>query len=236
MNRNSNTYTLIYVSILVILVAVGLSFTHQTLKERQTKNVNIDKMQQILRSLRINESPKTAETAYNEIIKNAYLINQDGTKIEDSEGIAATAPAFDTDIAKEGYAGLPVFEAEMNGEKKYIIPIVGKGLWGALWGYLSINADGSEIYGADFSHAGETPGLGAEIAHDEFSHQFQGKNLFRSGIFTSIAVVKHGQTSNRGDYVDGISGGTITSHGVDHMLYDTVEKYKNFLLNLSSNQ
>ena len=234
MNRENSTYTILYASIMVIIVAVGLAFTHQALIDRQTKNVNIDKMQQILRSLNINASAREAEGKYNELIKNAYLITPDGVKVESTEGTQTDAPAFSTDIAKDAGKGLPVFEAEIEGAKRYIIPMSGKGLWGPIWGYLSVNDDGSTVYGAEFGHAGETPGLGAEIVQPAFRNQFKGKNLLQDGQFTSIAVVKPGKSVSDRDYVDGISGGTITSKGVDAMLLESVGQYKNFLKNLHS--
>lgn len=234
MNRENSTYTILYASIMVIIVAVGLAFTHQALSGRQTKNVNVDKMQQILRSLNVNASAKEAETKYNELIKNAYLINADGSKIEGTEGIEAESPAFSTDIAKDASKGLPVFEAEIDGAKKYVIPMTGKGLWGPIWGYLSLDADGSTVYGSEFGHAGETPGLGAEIVQPSFRNQFQGKHLIKDGEFKSIAVVKPGQSVSDRDYIDGISGGTITSKGVGAMLWESVGEYKNFLMNLSA--
>jgi Na+-transporting NADH:ubiquinone oxidoreductase subunit C len=85
------------------------------------------------------------------------------------------------------------------------------------------------VYGTDFSHEGETPGLGAEITKPAFSNQFKGKNLFRDGEFKSIAVVKAGKSAEGQDYVDGISGGTITSTGVSHMLFDSLSGYVKFL-------
>lgn len=236
MKTEKNTYTIIYASIMVLLVALGLSFTHQALSSRQQKNVEIDKMQQIIRSLKINASTDEAEDIYNKLITDAYLINLDsGEKRESSAGTAATDSAFMVNVADR--AQYPVYEAEIDGDKKYILPMIGSGLWGEIWGYLAVDADGSTIYGVDFGHASETPGLGAEITHDFFRSEFEGKNLFREGEFKSVAVVKKGKSVSNRDYVDGISGGTITSQGVDNMLYNSVGMYKNFLKNLSgSNQ
>ena len=85
------------------------------------------------------------------------------------------------------------------------------------------------IFGADFSHQGETPGLGAEIAKPEFSSEFKGKKLFVGGTFKSVAVVKPGKSVADQDYVDGISGGTITSQGVDRMISGSLGGYVKFL-------
>ena len=234
MNRESNSYTIIYAAIMVILVALGLSFTHQSLLDKQTANENIDKMQQLLRSLNINAQANEAESTYNELVTNAYLITADGEKIEGTEGTTPDDPAFSTELSDPNAQGLPVYEVSIEGKKVYIIPMTGSGLWGSIWGYLAVEEDGSTIYGADFGHAGETPGLGAEIAEKSFGLQFEGKELIKDAKFLSIAVVKPGQTDLRRDYVDGISGGTITSQGVDKMLLNSVSKYESFLMKLNS--
>lgn len=236
MNRENSGYTIIYASVMVIIVALGLAFTHQVLIDKQTANVNIDKMQQILRSLNIDASADEALSQYDALVKNAYLINSDGTKIEGTEGITPNDPAFSTELGSDEAEGLPVYEAEVKGTAIYILPMRGAGLWGPIWGYLAVEGDGSTIYGSEFGHAGETPGLGAEIATLSFRNQFKGKELFKEGNFRSIAVVKPGKTVANRDYVDGISGGTITSQGVDKMLLNSVGEYKSFLMNLHAAQ
>lgn len=234
MNRENSGYTIIYASVIVIIVALGLAFTRQILNDRQIANINTDKMQQILRSLNLDVKPVDAQTKYNELVKNAYLINDEGIKEEGTEGITPDDPAFSTELGDPKAKGLPVYEAEVDGSLKYIIPMSGSGLWGPIWGYLAIESDGSAIYGAEFGHSGETPGLGAEIETLPFRIQFRGKHLFREGEFLSVAVVKPGQTNSKRDYVDGISGGTITSKGVDNMLLISVGKYRPFLTKLQA--
>ena len=236
MNRENSGYTIIYAAVMVIIVALGLAFTHQALSDRQTANVNIDKMQQILRSLNIDASAAEAQQKYDELVQNAYLITPDGVKVEGSEGTTPDDLAFSTELDDESAAGLAVYEAEVDGSLKYIIPMQGAGLWGPIWGYLAVEADGSTIYGAEFGHQGETPGLGAEIVTPSFREQFAGKELVKEGAFRSVAVVKPGQTAAGRDYVDGISGGTITSKGVDAMLLNSVGQYSNFLMNLNAAQ
>lgn len=234
MNREKSGYTMIYAAVMVIIVALGLAFTHQTLIERQTANVNIDKMQQLLRSLNIDATAAEAQQRYGELVKNAYLINSDGTKVEGSEGTTPNDPAFSTTPGDEEARGLPVYEAEIDGSVKYIIPMRGAGLWGPIWGYLAVESNGSTIYGAEFGHQGETPGLGAEIVMLSFREQFIGKEIIKEGAFKSVAVVKPGQSVSDRDYVDGISGGTITSKGVDAMLLNSVGEYERFLMNLNA--
>lgn len=132
---------------------------------------------------------------------------------------------------------LPVFECTTSDGLKYIIPVYGAGLWGPIWGYIAFDANGDTIYGAYFAHQGETPGLGAEIEKPAFSDQFEGKDIFTSdGAFTSVAVVKTGKEPQGKAWVHAISGGTITSQGVQKMLFDSLEPYTAFLKNLQSNK
>lgn len=219
MNRDSNVYTVVYASIMVVLVAILLAFTSQSLRSYQKANEDNDKRQQILRSINVSVAASEAEAKFNELIgENAFMIDANGAKVGDAKN------AFNGDI--EGY---PVFVATVEGQKKYIMALHGAGLWGPLWGYISVNDDKNTVFGADFSHKGETPGLGAEIVKPEFSGQFQGKKIFQNGEFKSIAVVKPGKSAAGQDYVDGISGGTITSSGVDAMLFNSLSGYVKFL-------
>ena len=218
LDRDSNAYTIIYASVMVVLVAVVLAFTSQSLRTYQQKNEQNDKRQQILRSINVTVSANEAEAKYNELITDAFLINENGEKVGDKDEAFAGE--------KEGF---PVFVATVDGQTKYIMALNGSGLWGPLWGYISVNDDKNTVFGADFSHAGETPGLGAEIATPAFSHEFQGKQLFKNGEFKSIAIVKKGKSAAGQDYVDGISGGTITSQGVDRMLFNSLNGYVKFL-------
>lgn len=234
MNRESSGYTIIYAAVMVVIVALGLAFTHQVLSDKQIANENIDKMQQILRSLNINASVDEAQETFSKLIQDAYLIDSEGNKLDGTEGSTPDDPAFSTEIGDPSAEGLPVYEAEVDGSIKYVIPMSGAGLWGGIWGYLALEDDGSTVYGAEFDHSGETPGLGAEIADTPFKGQFQGKSLFRDGVFQSIAVVKPGRTVTNRDFVDGISGGTITSQGVDNMLLESVGRYRDFLENLNA--
>ncbi len=242
MNRESNSYTIIYATVMVVLVAVALAFTAQALKEPQSNNVKIDKMQQILRSVRIDVQDKTSVIGkYKQVIKKELLVRLNGSIQESFEGdLIANNKAFDLNTAnmykemhKQGNSELamPLYVAEVEGDTKYIVPLNGAGLWGPIWGYISINEDGNTVYGADFGHQGETPGLGAEITTAKFIGQFADKHLFSEEEFLSIAVVKPGKKpiNENQSYVDGISGGTLTSNGVNNMLQDCIKPFVAFL-------
>ena len=122
---------------------------------------------------------------------------------------------------------LPVFiyTSPESGEKYYVMPLRGNGLWGAVWGYLSLKSDLETVYGVKFDHESETPGLGAEITTDWFQSQFPGKAVFNEENEVALTVLK-GRGNQLGEYtVDGISGATITGNGVDDMLKEDLASY-----------
>ena len=231
MNKQGNTYTFLYASVMVILVAALLAYTSETLKPAQNKNADIAKKTDILKSVNIVSTAADAESKYEQYVKSTYVINSNGEKVEGVD-------AFSLDLAKEikkaeADRRYPLFECQTEQGLKYIIPLRGKGLWGPIWGYISLNDDKNTIYGATFDHKSETPGLGAEINTDVFQSHFKGKTIFsEDGKFVSIRVEKVGQG---GEYpnseVDAISGGTITSKGLQAMLLDNLQGYEKFFKN-----
>ena len=222
MNTNSNSYTIIYASVMVVIVAFLLAFVSSSLRETQNKNVELDTKKQILAALNIKDV-KDAEAEYNKYVKGDMLMNVDGTLTENT---GAFATAYEKE-AKENNR-LHVFVAEVDGEKKYVFPVYGAGLWGAIWGYVALNSDKDTVYGVYFSHASETPGLGAEIASTHFQGEFSGKKTLENGEVV-LGVVKNGKVEKPDYQVDGISGGTITSVGVDAMLKACLNSYISFL-------
>lgn len=216
------------------VVGAALAWVSLTLKPKQDDNIRIDKMQQMLSSLHVASDATNAIGLYEKYVVDEYIIDSSGKRLE--------GKAFDVNIAGEvkkdpAERQLPVFVCKIDNSTKYILPVYGAGLWGPIWGYISVDDDGSTVYGAYFSHQGETPGLGAEIATEGFSGQFAGKQLFKDGTFKSVAVLKKGQKPVSGeDYVDAISGGTITSKGVQSMLSSCLSCYSAFLSDLQNNK
>lgn len=237
MNRQSNTYTIIYSVVLVLLVGVVLSVVYQALRPMQVENINNDTKRQILAAARIVPTQgQSVANLFSDHIQTSYIVNINGEKTD------AGTDAFNVNVAIESKKPadsrlLPVFECTTSDGLKYIIPVYGAGLWGPIWGYIAFDANGDTIYGAYFAHQGETPGLGAEIEKPAFSDQFEGKDIFTSdGAFSSVAVVKTGKEPQGKAWVHAISGGTITSQGVQKMLFDSLEPYTAFLKNLQSNK
>ncbi len=230
MNVNSNAYTYTFATVMVVLVAVLLSGASLGLKSKQASNISQEKKQSILASIGIEVDRSESDAAFGEYIKQSLTL-QGGTVV--SEDASA---AFDIDMAAAIKAGnmdrsVPLYVAEKEGDTFYIIPMRGKGLWGPVWGYLALESDGNTVVGATFDHKSETPGLGAEITTPMFTDQFPGKKISEAGMFKSISVVKAGTSA--GDYaVDGISGGTITSNGVNDMLTDCLAPYAEYFKNI----
>lgn len=225
MNKQGNTYTFLYSVILVVVVAALLSIVSLSLQPRQDENRQNEKRQNILSAIHIASTAETSTELFNKYIKEQFILNAKGEKIE--------GKAFDIDIAKEYKKAakereLPVFVASVNDTTKYILPIYGAGLWGPIWGYISLDENKTTVYGTFFDHSGETPGLGAEITTPKFNEPFKGKEIFSGEQLTSIRIIKGGNASGSNE-VDAISGGTITSQGVEAMLKNYLTYYEPFL-------
>jgi len=229
MKEFSNRYIFIFSAVMVIAVATLLSLAATLLQPRQLKNLEIEKKKSMLESIRVESTAETTESLYEQFIKESFVINYKGDKIEGIDAFNVVSKAEQKKPLDQQY--LPVFGAtSADGEKVIIIPVEGKGLWGPIFGYVSLKADMNTIYGVTFDHKGETPGLGAEINTPAFEGMFPGKTIFQDGKFVSVVVHKGGadKTDNHG--VDAISGGTITSKGLEKMLQDCIVKYNDYLL------
>jgi len=230
MDKNSNSYTFIYASVMVIVVAAILALAAVNLKPFQQKNVAIEKKQNILKSVNVIANAAQAEAKYKQVITEAFVVNNQGNKVEgDAFTINLKEQYSQKDASKKL---LPIFVANTKDGKKYILPLYGAGLWGPIWGYIALNEDMNTIYGATFDHQGETPGLGAEIATPGFQKPFKGKTIFdKDGKLVSITIAKASEkaTANPAHSVDAISGGTITSKGLQAMVGDDLKLYENFI-------
>lgn len=219
---NSNSYTFIFAVIMVVVVATVLSFTATSLQPTQRENVRLEKMQSILNTIGVDVERSEAEEAYNQYITEAVTLRADGSVDEDVN-------AFDVDLAKEikredNEQAFPLYLADVDGEKYYILPLRGNGLWNAIFGYIALEDDVNSIKGATFDHLGETPGLGAEITKAYFREAFVGKRIFNDmGQLEGVSVVKG--TAEGEHEVDAISGATITGDGVSDMISERLRHY-----------
>ncbi|MBN1414885.1 MAG: FMN-binding protein [Bacteroidales bacterium] len=239
MNVQNNSYTFLYSSVLVIIVATLLALAATALKPAQERNVEIEKKQNILSSVRISSTRENVQQLYDQYISDSYTLNSKGEK---TEGVDPFTVNLREELKKpREKRNLPVFECTVHDSLFMVIPVYGKGLWGPIWGYISLVKDKSsrtdsaifipyrKIYGAIFDHKGETPGLGAEINQPFFQLPFRDKTIFNDqGQFISINVVKGGADLSSLNEVDAISGGTITSKGVQAMLDTCLTSYQTY--------
>ena len=223
------SYTIIFSIILVVVVGSLLAFFANATKELRVNNDKVKSQMDILYSMGVESTRANATEMFNKYITKQYVI----------EGVIATEnpEAYLIDIKKEqnkakegGIQRLPLFVGEKEGEKIYIVPVRGNGLWDAIWGYVALNSDLKSIYGVFFDHKGETPGLGANITEPFFKDDFKGEMLYdASGDFKSIEISKSNgdpnNTDKKDNQVDAISGATITGNGVGTMLKKDIRLY-----------
>ena len=236
MNKNSSTYIIIYATVMVVVVAAVLAIAAMVLQPIQNANVEVEKKGDVLASVGLGQEADKAKdktayinAEYEKYIADAFLVNVKGDRIEGNafEKLINLKTEYDKPAEQRE---LPVFVSEADGKRLYIIPVWGSGLWGAVWGYVALEGDWATVSGVVFDHAGETPGLGAEITGAKFTSQFVGKKLFRGNDLVGITVLKGSGSSRGNDWaVDAISGGTITSRAVEHMILACMQDYKAYI-------
>lgn len=228
-DKNSNGYTFAFAIIMVVVVGTLLASASLGLKDRQDKNASDKKMISILSAVNIEATRENAQEMFNEYVVDSL------SKVVSGKNIGERS--FDIDIKKEYRdktltakdRNYPLYVCEKDSTRYYVIPVVGTGLWGPIWGFVALESDYRTIYGATFDHKGETPGLGAEIKQAFFSDNYTGEFIAdTSGVFQPIKMVKDGSGKGINAKVDGITGGTITSVGVEEMTSRTLEVYVNY--------
>ncbi len=234
MNRDSNAYTFLFAAAMVLVVASSLAFTATSLKDKQNENVRKEKMQNILSTIGIETDRDKAEGLYNQYIKQELALVADGSN-------DAAVNAFKVQMATETKKPVeqqrfPLYVAEVDAAKYYIVPLRGAGLWDAIWGYIALEDDMTTIKGAVFDHKGETAGLGAEITQSWFQDRFVGEKIYSAeGELVGINVSKTNNDPtglDKEDHeVDAISGATITGDGVTDMISERLAHYTAFFKN-----
>jgi Na+-transporting NADH:ubiquinone oxidoreductase subunit C len=233
---DSNVYTVLFAIGMVLVVGALLAFTASSLRPTIDANKRIEKQQNILYAMGVNENDETSvefvskdkvADVFSKYIKKQLVIKGDDVSEDDK--------AYLIDIKKEQAAAksgktrrLPLFVGEKEGQTFYIAPIRGKGLWDAIWGYVAMSKD-MVVQGVFFDHKGETPGLGANIKQRFFMDDFKGEDLMNNGQFKGIAVSKSNADPKNEDKndneVDAIAGATITGDGVAAMIKSELKLY-----------
>lgn len=235
---DKNSYTIIFAVVMVVVVGSLLAFAASGLKDKITENKRMEKQQNILYAMGINENDESsAKFVSTDIVGDEfskYITHQ--YVIQGTEAIE-TKDAYLIDVKKEKSTNkadpskrkLPLFVGEKDGKSVYVIPIYGKGLWDAIWGYVSVDKD-LVVQGVYFDHKGETPGLGANIKERYFMDDFTGEHLLNeSGVFKGITVAKGNadpaNTNKTDNAVDALAGATITGDGVTAMIKSDLRLY-----------
>ena len=230
MKTNSNSYTIIYSAVIVVIVAFLLAFVFQALKPMQDANVALDKKKQILNSLNIRDlSNEEADAKYKEVVIADEVIDEKG-KVVEAGTQGGEKAGFKLESKDYKAVKLALYICKVNGSRKYVIPVYGMGLWGPISGYIALNEDKATVYGAYFNHESETAGLGAEIKDNvAWQEKFQGKKVFTSGDDKTIALGVEKNVTDPATQVDAVTGATLTSNGVRDMLHEALGKYLTFL-------
>ena len=232
---------------LVVIVGTLLAAIDSSLKDKIRINKILEKQQNILYAIGINENEGNsvnfiaadkAEQEFNKYITKQIYIQGDQV-IEDDK-------AYLIDVKKQKALAkdpshkrkLPLFIANKDGRNLYVAPIRGKGLWDAIWAYVSVD-ENMIIRGIYFDHKAETPGLGANIKQRFFMDDFIGESLLDiQGNFKGVTVSKTNlDPKNEDKYdneVDAIAGSTITGDGVTAMIRSDLSLYQPYFNSLNN--
>ncbi len=241
---DKNSYTIIFAIVMVTVVAALLAFLASSLKGDISKNKRLEKQQNILYALGINENDESSvafiptsevEQAFDKYITKQIVIQGDKVTEDDQ--------AYLIDLKKEAALAkdasyerrLPLFIGEVEGKTYYIVPMRGKGLWDAIWGYMAID-ENLVVKGVFFDHKGETPGLGANINQRFFMDDFEGEEIAANGQIKGITIKKGNadpKNERKNDFaVDAIAGATITGDGVTAMIKKDLKLYQGYFNSL----
>ncbi len=240
-NKEKNSYTVIFAAIMVIVVGSILAYVASALSDKIKENERFEKQQNILYAMGVNENKDEGsvnfvptdkvEGEFSKYITEQLVISGDQIT-ENDEAYLIDLKKQITVIKKGETAELPLFIGEKEGEKYYIIPMYGKGLWDAIWGFIALN-ENMVVQGVYFDHKGETPGLGANIKQRYFMDDFAGESILNNSQFKGITVAKgnNDPVNSRKDdnAVDALAGATITGNGVSAMIRESVNLYKDYL-------
>lgn len=225
LNTNSNVYTIVYASVMVIIVAFCLAFISDVLRPIQDDNVANDKRGQILSALNIH-NVDDVQAKFNEVVIQDLVVNAAGEVISEKDGF--NVDSKDITAKDDAAKKLPVYVCAVESDTIYVVPLYGRGLWGGLWGYLALKPDFNTVYGAYMSHEGETAGLGARIVEQWFQEQFKDKVAYADSTYTEVALGVKKKVENPASEVDAITGATLTSNGVDEMFKSSLAPYREY--------
>lgn len=247
---DKNSYTILFAVIMVVVVGSLLAGIAQGLSSRISENERFEKQQSILYTMGVNNNEGTGDISFISTAEvgaefqkyiTRQLVFQGDSVTEDPEAYLIEVK-HEESLAKKDknyQRRFPLFIGEKDGETLYILPIRGKGLWDAIWGFVALDKE-FVVQGVFFDHAGETPGLGANIKERYFMDPFRGEQMMSNGVFKGIDVAKGNNdpaNTRKDDHkVDAIAGSTITGDGVSAMIKKDVALYIPYLKTLNKEQ
>lgn len=225
--KNSKPYVIFFAFILSVVCSLLITWAATGLKDRQQENMTLDKKMNLLRAAGLVDAGKKPDRD----TINALYAKRIEEVIVDSQGrIMETGNPDSMHLYFVHAQGSPD-NHDFNNIAGYIVPIKTRGLWGKIQGYLAFENDGQTVSGFSvFSHS-ETPGLGGEIESAWFRKNFKGKKILNSqNKFVSIGIAK-GKAEDlpkneQPNYVDGISGATLTGRYLSEGIKNTLMKYE----------
>tara|TARA_R110002051_G_scaffold241712_1_gene302120 strand:- start:89180 stop:89926 length:747 start_codon:yes stop_codon:yes gene_type:complete len=245
-NTEKNSYTIIFSIIMVLVVGSILAGLASGLKPMVKANERYEKQQNILYALGVNDNEGAndvvfiptdrVEQEFKKYIKKQYVL-QDGELTENDEAYLIDIKKEETKAKNKEYSRrLPIFVGDKEGQEVYIVPVRGKGLWDAIWGFVALDKE-MVVTGVYFDHKGETPGLGSEIKQRYFMDDFTGEKFLDGDVFEGITVAKGNndpKNERKDDHkIDALAGATITGDGVSAMLKKDVKMYMPYFKTLN---
>lgn len=223
--------SIIFAAVLSIVCGSLLTLASTGLKEYQLKNIAIDKQKNILKSVGlISDKQKLSE----DTIDRLYVGNIRQMWVDLEGKIVSKQKKTENDL-------LVYLHQEQDEIQSYIIPIDSRGLWGRILGYLAIKNDGATVAGFTVYSHSETPGLGGEIEKSWFQKNFAGKKILDdAGNLVSVSIAKGAvkgriPESRHKNFVDGISGATLTGKFLSAGLKETLVEYEPLFEKFSNN-
>ena len=244
-NTDKNSYTIIFSIVMVVVVGSILALLAGGLKPLVKANERFEKQQNILYAIGVNnnEGPNDVAFISTDVVEaefQKYITKQlviEGSKTTENDKAYLIDIKKEANKAKDGdyTRKLPLFIGQKDGKEVYVVPVRGKGLWDAIWGFVAMDKN-MTIQGVYFDHKGETPGLGAEIKQRFFMDDFWGESFLDDGEFGSIKVAKGNNDPKNLDKtdqeVDALAGATITGDGLTAMLKKDVRMYVSYFKSL----
>jgi Na+-transporting NADH:ubiquinone oxidoreductase subunit C len=240
MNKENNVYTVLFACLMVVVVGSILAYLASALSAKIKENERFEKQQNILYAMGVNENVDEGSVNFvpTDIVEKEFSTYISKQLVIEGDKITQDDQAYMIDIKKEldrmkkgETPKLPVFVGEKEGETFYIVPMYGKGLWDAIWGFMALDRN-MVVQGVYFDHKAETPGLGANIKQRYFMDDFTGESILDGSNYAGIKVIKGNNDPvneiKDDNEVDALAGATITGNGVSAMISKTVSLYKDY--------